>query len=217
MTARFTDAGCHVIADIVKVRDTIEALDLPKNTKSSKKYKIAVDGSDATVEKEKTTINNIVRYYHDEVAHLVKRTRNALYSNRVSEMKHIQTEYKVEMYIPQEFSTNQNVVIVAERNDEDHTVPSVMKLIEKLTDERVDEMILETDVDDTQRSEVGVPVPRIADRIVEVVTAFHRSESQNESLHRSSTCQDRTHTQSGGEDRQRFSVSRSKLRTHRMH
>ena len=67
-----------------------------------------------------------------------------------------------------------------------------MKLIEKLTDEEVDEIILETDVDDTQCSEqiVNVPVLQIAERIVEVVTAFHRSQSQNESLHRSSTCQD---------------------------
>ena len=55
----------------------------------------------------------------------------------------------------------------------------------------VDEMILESDVDDTQCSEqiVDVPVSQIA-RIVEVVTAFRRSESQNESLHKSSTCQD---------------------------
>ena len=75
-------------------------------------------------------------------------------------------------------------------------VPSVMKLIEKLTDEEVDEMILETDVDDTQCSEqiVNVPVSQIADRIVEVVTTFHRSESHNEPLHRSSTCQN-TRTQ----------------------
>ena len=56
------------------------------------------------------------------------------------------------MYIPREFSANQNVVIVGQRNDEDHEVPSVMKLIEKLTDEEVDEMILETDVDDTQQN-----------------------------------------------------------------
>ena len=90
-----------------------------------------------------------------------------------------------------------------------------MKLIEKLTDEEVDDMILETNVDDTQCSVqiVDVPVPRIAERIVEIVTAFHGSESQNEPSHRSSTCR---HTQSGGEDRQRISVPRSKLRTHRM-
>ena len=30
-----TDAGCQVIADFVKVNDSIEELDLPKNTKSS--------------------------------------------------------------------------------------------------------------------------------------------------------------------------------------
>ena len=99
-------------------------------------------------------------------------------------MKHIQEDHKVKMY---SFSANQNVV----RYDEDHTVPSVMKLIEKLTDEEVDEMILETDVDETHCPQrlVDVPVPQIAERIV----AFHGSESRNESLHRSSTCQD-THT-----------------------
>ena len=88
-------------------------------------------------------------------------------------MKHIQKDYKVKMYIPRE-SANQNVVIVGERNDEDHAVPSVMNVLDKLTDEEVDEMILATDVDDTHCSE------QIAERIVEVVTAFHRSESQNE-------------------------------------
>ena len=61
-------------------------------------------------------------------------------------MKHIQKDYKVKIYIHREFSANQNVLIVGERNDGDHAVPSVMNLIEKLTDEEVDEMILETDV-----------------------------------------------------------------------
>ena len=51
------------------MKDTIEESDLPKNTKSSKKYKIAIDESAETVEKTKTTINNVVRYYHDEVTH----------------------------------------------------------------------------------------------------------------------------------------------------
>ena len=131
-----------------------------------------------------------------------------MYSYVDSEVKHIQKVYKVKTYIPQE-SANQNVAIVGERNDQDQAVPSVMKLTEKLTDEEVHEMIQETDVDDAHCSEqiVDVPVPQIADRIVDVVTALHGSESQNEPSHRSSTCR---HTQSGGEDRQRFSVSRSK-------
>ena len=65
-----TDAGCHVIADNVKVIDSIEELDLPMNTKSSKKFKITIDESAEEVEKAKTTINNFVMYYHDEVTHL---------------------------------------------------------------------------------------------------------------------------------------------------
>ena len=46
-------------------------------------------------------------------------------------MKHIQKDHKHKMNIPREFSANQNVVIVGERNDEDHVVPSVMKRLMK--------------------------------------------------------------------------------------
>ena len=107
-------------------------------------------------------------------------------------MKHIQKDQKIKMYIHREFSANQNAVIVGERNDEDHAGPSVMKLIEKLTDEEIDEMFLETDVYETHCPQqlFDVPVSQIAERIVDVVTAFHGSESQKESLHRLSTCQD---------------------------
>ena len=38
---------CHDIAEIATVKDTIEESDLHKNTKSSKKYKIAIDESAA--------------------------------------------------------------------------------------------------------------------------------------------------------------------------
>ena len=42
-------------------------MDLPKNTKSSRKYKITIDRSAEEVEKAKTTINNCVMHYNDEV------------------------------------------------------------------------------------------------------------------------------------------------------
>ena len=64
------DVGCQIIADIVRVNDTIVELDLFQNTKSSKKYKITIDESAGEVEKGKTTIHNIVMYHHDEVTHL---------------------------------------------------------------------------------------------------------------------------------------------------
>ena len=94
----------------------------------------------------------------------MKCTRNALYSHLVSEMKHIQKEYKAKMYITRE-SASQNVAFVGERNDEERTVPSVMKVTEKLTDEEVDEMILETDADETHCPQqlFDVPVHQTAD------------------------------------------------------
>ena len=64
-----TDAGCQVIADNVKVNDTIVDLDLAKNMTSSLKYKIKIDESGETVEKKKTTLKNVVRYYHDEATY----------------------------------------------------------------------------------------------------------------------------------------------------
>ena len=64
-----TDAGFQIISDIVKVNATVKELDLPKNTKSSKKYKITIDESAEEVEKAKTTINNIVAFYTDGVTH----------------------------------------------------------------------------------------------------------------------------------------------------
>ena len=68
-----------------------------------------------------------------------------------SEMKHIWKDHKVETYIPRKFS-----------------------------DEKVDGMILETDVDEMYCTQqlFEVSVPQIAKRIVEVVAAFHGSEFQ---------------------------------------
>ena len=65
--------------------------------------------------------------------------RNTLYSYLIdkdnSEMKRIQKDYTVKIHISWIFSTYQ-------RNEED-------QLVEKLTDEEIDEMILEVDIHDT--------------------------------------------------------------------
>ena len=120
-------------------------------------------------------------------------TRNALYSHVVvkggSEMKHIPKDYKVKMYIPRE-SVNQNVVIVGERNDEDNAVPSVMKLLEKLTDRG------HTSSPDRRKNRGSChkhSTGRIPERVV--VRIVNMSG----------------HTHSGGEDRQGYSISRSEL------
>jgi len=117
---------------------------VPKTTKSSKKYKIMIAGSAEKVEKAKATINNIVMYYHDEVTHPGEVHEECvveewMYSYIIgkggSEMKHIQRNYKVKMYIPREFSANQNVVIVGERNDVDRAKAYVEKVLWKAVNE----------------------------------------------------------------------------------
>ena len=127
----------------------------------------------------------------------------------------VKEDYEVKTYILVEFSANQNNATVGEKNDEDHVVPSVMKLTEELTDEKVDEETLETDVDEKhclqQLTDVSVlqiaenrgschSIPR--ERIPEQLIAQIVNMSGR--------------TQSGREDHQRFSTSLSKMRTHRM-
>ena len=104
LTSQITDAECQVFGDIVKVNDTIEELDLPTNTKSSKKYKITIDESVKTVEKAKTTTNIIVRFCHDEVTCLDEVHEECVVHLHEggSEMKHIPKDYKVKMYVPRE-------------------------------------------------------------------------------------------------------------------
>ena len=68
------------------------------------------------VEKAKKTINNIVTYYHNEVTHPDEVHEECVaqlpcWQCGGSEMKQIQKDYKVKMYIPRE-SANQNVVVL---------------------------------------------------------------------------------------------------------
>ena len=102
-------------------------------------------------------------------------------------------------------------MIVDERSDEDHAVPSVMKITEKLTDEEV-----ETDVDEThcpqQLADVSVP-PQLVERIVEGCHSIPRERLPERIVAQIVNMSE--HTQVDGEDHQRFSISRSKLRMHR--
>ena len=72
----------------------------------------------------RTTINNIVMHYHDDVTHPDEVHEDYFIGKNGSEMKHIQKDHEVKTYIPKEFSANQDVAIVGEKNDEDHAVPS---------------------------------------------------------------------------------------------
>jgi len=132
--------GCVIqkIKEELNVAVTIPP-NAPKDAKPEKKYKVILAGKNADVERAKEVINNIVMYYHDPITHPdqvheefeVPTFYNALASligAKGSELRHIQNNYKVRMYIPRATSVNQKVVIVGTQHDVDRAKAYVDKL-----------------------------------------------------------------------------------------
>ena len=96
----------------------------------------------------------------------------------------------------------------------------IVEVIKVIPQERVSERIVEQIVDVLCATDCGGNRGSCADhttgvarrsRSLKLFTAFQWSESRNKSLNRSSTC----HATSDAEDREGFTTSHSRLRTHR--
>lgn len=107
-------------------------------SKSSKKYKVTLAGNAQNVEKAKEVINDITQYYHHEVTHpgvthaeleVDKWSFSYIIGKGGSELKHIQKNWDVKVYIPREFSVNTNVCIVGEPNSVERAKTYVEKLL----------------------------------------------------------------------------------------
>jgi predicted PilT family ATPase len=104
------------------------------------KHPITIAGEKDKAEQCKKVIENIIMYYHDDLTHpgLAHEEMDVpgwAYSFIIgrggSEMKHIQKNWDVKVYIPRETSENQNVVIVGAPNDVARAKKYVQSLIEK--------------------------------------------------------------------------------------
>ena len=166
-------------------------------------------------EKAKTTFKNIAMHYHNKVT---KFKRNTLYSYLIekgdSEMKHIEKDYKDKIYISLEFYVDQMIQIVDEKNVEDHAVSSDMKLIEKLIEEEKSSWSPTLTKHIVLSSSLTFPFLRLSKESWKL--SQHSTGANPRTSHYTDRQHVRTHTQSGGEDRQIFSISRSKLRKHRI-
>jgi len=131
--------GCVIrkIKDELGVSVTIPS-NAPKDAKPEKKYKVILAGKNADVERAKEVINNIVMYYHDPITHpdfvheefdVPSWQLASLIGSKGSELRHIQNNYKVRMYIPRATSVNQKVVIVGFQSDVDRAKAYVDKLL----------------------------------------------------------------------------------------
>lgn len=112
-------------ATIRKIKEELNVeLDFPEVPKgSTKKVKVTLAGSGANVEKAKEVVNDIITYYHHEITHpgvvhdeiMVENWQLAwIIGKKGSEMRHIQSNFKVRVYVPRDGAANKNTVIVGE-------------------------------------------------------------------------------------------------------
>merc|ERR1719456_2170507 len=114
----------RAIKDSLKVELSIPKI--PQNAKvreMTKKLKVGFAGRKADVEKAKEVVNDICMYYHHEITHpglMHKELEVEAHQTRFiigkggSESRHIQNSYRVKMYIPNEHSANEKLLIVGE-------------------------------------------------------------------------------------------------------
>jgi len=104
----------------------------------NKTYKVTLAGSAASVEKAKGVITNICMYYHDELTHpnmvheeldIEQWAHRFIIGRGGSEMKHIQHNWDVKVNIPRDYSLNQNVVVVGEKEKVEKAKTYIEKLI----------------------------------------------------------------------------------------
>lgn len=129
-------------AVIIKMKEELQVevkipQDVPKSSDSKKKYKVTIAGKKDAVEKAKAVITEIITYYHSEITHpgevheeieVPSWALSFVIGKGGSEMRHIQNNYKVRVYIPRETSLVQNVLIVGLACD----VPRAKAYVEKL-------------------------------------------------------------------------------------
>jgi len=115
----------------------------PKNVDPNKKVKVTIAGKSENVEKTKGVITDILKYYHSEITHpgevheemdIAEWQRGFIIGKGGSEMRHIQNNFKVKMYIPRDASMNKNVVIVGEPYGVERAKTYVDKLLNEAKD-----------------------------------------------------------------------------------
>lgn len=130
-------------AVIRKIKDELNVSvnipnDAPKNAAPNKKFKVTLAGKNADVDRAKEVINNIIMYYHDPITHpdmvheemdIAQWHLSFVIGSKGSELRHIQNNYKVRMYIPRETSVNKKVVIVGDQVDVDRAKAYIEKLL----------------------------------------------------------------------------------------
>lgn len=131
------------IKESLKVEVSIPPV--PKNAPPGKKYPVTIAGAKADADRAKDVIESIVTYYHHEITHegldhveleIDPWSYSYIIGTKGSELKHIQKNYDVRVYIPREHSANHNVVVVGTKKDCDRAKAYIDKLILRASEPR---------------------------------------------------------------------------------
>jgi hypothetical protein len=105
------------------------------------KVKINLAGNREKVAIARNLILDLTKYYHTPVTHpgithkemeIASNYFNFIIGSKGSEIKHIQANYKVSVYIPNVESINRNLLIVGEQDNVDKAEAHITKIIEKV-------------------------------------------------------------------------------------
>jgi rRNA processing protein Krr1/Pno1 len=111
---------------------------VPNDAPAGKKFKVGLAGEAKNVETAKEVIDSIVHHYHHEVTHpgekheeldIETEHRRFIIGSGGSQMKHIQKNWTVRVYIPKEHAANQKVQIVGQPDNVDRAKAYVEKMV----------------------------------------------------------------------------------------
>lgn len=103
-----------------------------------KKFKVTLAGSADSVQKAKEALQEILTVYHSPITHpdqvheeidVEPWQLNWIIGKRGSEIKHIQHNYKVRLYIPNEHSLNKTTILVGEQPNVERAKAYIEKLL----------------------------------------------------------------------------------------
>mmetsp|Transcript_32856 Transcript_32856/g.49573 ORF Transcript_32856/g.49573 Transcript_32856/m.49573 type:complete len:443 (+) Transcript_32856:324-1652(+) len=138
----------QAIQSALDVKLTIPSTDWKPNTPQVgqvKLCKVGIAGSKEKCKEAKTVIQSLLRWHHHEITHpgLVHEQINVpqefyhcVIGTKGSEIKHIRGNFKVEMYMPNEDSVTDDIIIVGKQMNVDRAITYIQRLIDRDTEQR---------------------------------------------------------------------------------
>lgn len=107
--------------------------------------KVGIAGSKDNAKQCKEAIQQLMQYHHHEITHpgfiheetyIPTEFYHCIIGPRGSEIKHIKGNFKVEVYMPNDESTTENVLVVGRQSNVERAINYMQKLIDRDTEQR---------------------------------------------------------------------------------